>query len=129
RLERTGRVAALRRVARNGGPAGARPVRRAHAERQDIVVALHLAVAGERRVDPIGVAAEGRHARAELHDHAELLPAHALEVLDEEPRVAARVADVADGAGDLAPDRFEDRIELGDTTGVEDLLLLPVLGQ
>src|SRR5262249_8595099 len=97
--------------------------------RQDVVLRLHLAIAGERGVDPVGIAAQRGDARAEPHGDAELLAAHAREVLDEQARVAARVAHVANGAGDLALDRLEDRIELGHAAGIEDLLLLPVLGE
>ena len=48
---------------------------------------------------------------------------------DEQARVAAGVAEVANGAGDLRLDRLEYRVQSRQRTGVEYLLLLPVLGQ
>jgi len=58
-----------------------------------------------------------------------LVPGHARQRLREHPRVAARVAEVADGARDLALHRREGRLEPGHRGGVEDLLLLAVLGE
>src|SRR5262249_57890254 len=83
----------------------------------------HQALAGDDAVDPVAVGAQRGDAHAKPNDHAELLLAHPRQVLDEQARVAARVADVANGPGDLSLDRLEDRIEPGDRARVEDLLL------
>ena len=58
-----------------------------------------------------------------------VLLAPAGEVLDEEPRVPARVAEVADRAGDLPAHRLEDGIEPRERVRIQDLLPLPVLGE
>jgi hypothetical protein len=51
------------------------------------------------------------------------------QALREQPRVAARVTDVADGAGDPLLDGRERRLEPRDLAGVQDLLALSVVCQ
>jgi len=74
-------------------------------------------------------ALEFPHPGAELDGQAELLATHARQRLREDPRVAARVGEVAHGARDLVLHGLEHRIEPGDRRGVEHLLLLAMLGQ
>src|SRR5207245_5252575 len=110
--QRKRRGVALRGIDRQADADRTRDARRADAQRQDVVVGLQLAGAGEERIDAIDVAAQRGHTWAELHHDAELFAADSREVLDEASGVAGRVTDVAARAGDLPLHRREDRIEL-----------------
>src|SRR5262249_56889897 len=106
-----------------------RDARSADAERQHVAIRGHHALAGDDAVDPVAVGTQGGDAHAEPDDDAELLLAHARQVLDEQSRVATGVADVANGTGDLPLDRLEDRIEPGGPSPVQDLLRLAAPGR
>src|SRR5262245_25457545 len=102
----------------------------AHAEGQDVGVrGVALAVAAEGRLDAVAPGQERGDAGAQPDADPEAIAAEGAQPLREESRVAARIAEVADGSGDLGLDRLEDRIDLGHVVGVEDLLLLAVLGE
>ncbi len=108
---------------------GARDGGRPHAERQHVGVGGEHAVARDDAGDAVTLGAERAHPRAEPDGGAVLLAADAGQRLREHARIAARVAEIPDGAGDLPAHRLEDGIQAGEGGGVEDLLLLPVLGE
>src|SRR5438874_2569999 len=96
---------------RTGGPSGVMG-------RRHVGVGAHRAVARLHAVDAIRARAQRGDPRAELHREAVLVPRDPRQALREYARVAAGVAEVADGTGDLVLHRLEDGIQARHRAGV-----------
>src|SRR5580704_13013924 len=68
-------------------------------------------------------------ARAERDRDPEPVAAERAQALGEETRVAARIAEISDRPRDPGLHRLEGRLELRHAARIQDLLLLPVLGE